>query len=217
MHVGRRATDVMTSDGRKTVNDGRAVRAARERAKQHRRIVEATRLLLASNDVDSIRVADIADSAGCSTATIHNHFPNALPDILAAISEDIIQTAFKQFEKISKGFSGIELVRSYFKTVGEHICEQADVAVPSIAISVDLASHGSWFDRKIFSDCEELFKKAKETEQINGSHNELARLTHTFFQGALYSWALGSITSEEFLRMSIQSVDFAVSSCRGAA
>lgn len=65
MHVERRATDVMTSDGRKTVNDGRADRAARERAKQHRRIVEATRLLLASNDVDSIRVADIADSAGC--------------------------------------------------------------------------------------------------------------------------------------------------------
>jgi AcrR family transcriptional regulator len=207
----------MTSDGRKTVNDGRAVRAARERAKQHRRIVEATRLLLASNDVDSIRVADIADGAGCSTATIHNHFPNALPGILAAISEDIIQTAFKQFEKISKGFSGIELVRSYFKTVGEHICEQSDVAVPSIAISVDLASQGSWFDRKIFSDCEELFKKAKETEQINGSHNELARLTHTFFQGALYSWALGSVDSEEFLRMSTESVDFAVSSSRSAA
>jgi len=28
---------------------------------------------------------------------------------------------------------------------------------------------------------------------------------------------LGSIDSEEFLRMSTQSVDFAVSSCRGAA
>ena len=56
MHVERRATDVMTSDGRKTVNDGRAVRAARERAKQHRRIVEATRLLLASNDVQKVNI-----------------------------------------------------------------------------------------------------------------------------------------------------------------
>ena len=107
-------------------------------------------------------------------------------------------------------------IRDSFKTVGEHISEQADVAVPSIAISVDLASQGSWFDRKIFSDCKELFKTAKETEQINGSHDQLASLTHTFFQGALYSWALGSITSEEFLRMSTESVDFAVSSCRGA-
>ena len=108
-------------------------------------------------------------------------------------------------------------MRSYFKTVGEHICDQADVAVPSIAISVDLASQGSWFDRKIFSDCKELFKEAKESEQINGSHEQLASLTHTFFQGALYSWALGSITSEEFLQMAMQSVDFAVSSCSGAA
>ena len=203
----------MTSVDRVTVNDGRAIRAARERAKQHRRIINATRLLLASNDVDSIRVADIALSAGCSSATIHNHFPNALPDILASISAEIIQTAIKQFEKMSKDFSGKELVRSYFRILGEHICEQADVAVPSIAISVDLASQGSWFDRKIFSDCEELFKTVKETEEIDASHEQLARLTHTFFQGALYSWALGGITSDEFLRLSSQSVDFAISSC----
>ena len=205
----------MTSGDRTTVNDGRTVRAARERAKQHRRIVSATRHLLASNSVDSIRVVDIADSAGCSNATIHNHFPNALPDILAAISEDIIQNAYKQFKKISKDFSGIELIRSYFKTLGEQICKEASAAVPSVAISVDLASQGSWFDKKIFNDCEKLFKTVKEAEQIEGTHEHLARLTHTFFQGALYSWALGSITSEEFLRLATQSADFAVSSCRG--
>ena len=61
MHVERRATDVMTSDGRKTVNDGRAVRAARERAKQHRRIIDATRPGQLS-DVDSIRLLTLLET-----------------------------------------------------------------------------------------------------------------------------------------------------------
>ena len=37
---------------------------------------------------DDPKVSDIAQAAACSTATIHNHFPNAVPDILGAITSE---------------------------------------------------------------------------------------------------------------------------------
>ena len=119
MHGGPEPTGTSAPLDRSPEGDGRVVRAARERAKHRRRILRAARDLFMDPEGDDPKVSDIAQAAACSTATIHNHFPNAVPDILGAITLELMNAAFARYKTTAAELSGLDLPRAYVQAVSD--------------------------------------------------------------------------------------------------
>lgn len=214
VHGGPKATSASRSPDRSPGGDGRAVRGARERAKHRRRIMRAVRDLLATDDANDLKVADIARTAGCSAATVHNHFPNALPDILGAIAAEIMGAATHRYEIGAPKWSGLDKARGYVQSVADEFYKVGNLTARVVSVSVDQARKGQWLEDTALEALIGCFDAATEAEELPGTSADLARLTHLLFHGALYSWSLGSLNDDEFLYWAGQSVDLAVNARR---
>ena len=214
MHGGPKPTGTSAPLDRPPEGDGRAVRAARERAKHHRRILRAARDLFTDPEGDDPKVSDIAQAAACSTATIHNHFPNAVPDILGAITFELMNAAFDRYKTTAAELSGLDLPRAYVEAVSDEFYKAGTLTARIVGASVELARHGRWLDDPGMSLLAGCFADAGKTEELPGTPDDLARLTHLLLQGALYSWSLRSLTDDEYLYWAGQSADLAIKARR---
>ena len=214
MHGGPKATSASRSPDRSPGGDGRAVRAARERDKHHRRILRAARDLFTDPEGDDPKVSDIAQAAACSTATIHNHFPNAVPDILGAITFELMNAAFDRYKTTAAELSGLDLPRAYVQAVSDEFYKAGTLTARIVGASVELARHGRWLDEPGTTQLAGCFADAAKTEELPGTPDDLARLTHLLLQGALYSWSLRSLTDDEYLYWAGQSADLAIKARR---
>ena len=214
MHGGPEPTGTSAPLDPSPEGDGRVVRAARERAKHRRRILRAARDLFTDPEGGDPKVSDIAQAAACSTATIHNHFPNAVPDILGAITLELMNAAFARYKTTAAELSGLDLPRAYVQAVSDEFYKAGTLTARIVGASVELARHGRWLDDPGISLLAGCFTDAGKTEELPGTPDDLARLTHLLLQGALYSWSIRSLTDDEYLYWAGQSADLAIKARR---
>ena len=161
----------------------------------------------AGND---LRIEDIARVAGCSRATVHNHFPHALPGIFEALAVETIETAARRYRIDSNKYSGLDKPRHFVGLTADEFYKAGELTVVMVGASVDQATSGAlpWgLGYQTTIDC---YEEAAEDDDLPGAYVGLAKTTHIHFCGSLYLWAAGRLDADGFLQSAKSSVDLAI-------
>ncbi len=190
--------------------DGRSARGARERAQSRQRILSSVRDIVAVNAGTELKIEDIARVAGCSRATVHNHFPHAIPGIFEALAVETVETAVRRYRIDSKKYSGLDKPRHFIGLIADEFHKAGELAVVMVRASVDQATNSAWPWGLGYQTTIDCYDEAAEDDDLPGASVDLAEITHIHFYGSLYLWALGRLDGDRFLQSAKNSVDLAI-------
>jgi len=163
----------------------------------------------ASADND-LKIEDIARVAGCSRATVHNHFPHALPGIFEALAAETVETAVRRYRIDSNKYSGLDKPRRFIGLTADEFHKAGGLAVAMVRASVDQTVNSAWpwgLGNQTTIDC---YDEAAEDDDLPGASVDLAEVTHVHFYGSLYLWTVGRLDADGFLQSAKSSVDLAI-------
>ena len=176
--------------------DGRTLRAERSREATTARILEAARSALRNGTLLDVTILSIAKELGLSRPTIYRYFPK-VEDLLRALSDEIIHEIYDNLP---------DLPMTDPQFLDDYVSLSIDVFLkdPGVTRNLVLASaigraSGTWYQ----VDPEGILRQVMEQRQRElrpGSEDpaDAARMTVTYFRGALYGWAAGFLTDDEF-------------------
>ena len=176
--------------------DGRTLRAERSREATTSRILEAARSALRNGTLLDVTILSIAKELGLSRPTIYRYFPK-VEDLLRALSDEIIHEIYDNLP---------DLPMTDPQFLDDYVSLSIDVFLkdPGVTRNLDLASaigraSGTWYQ----VDPEGILRQVMEQrpqELRPGSEDpaDAARMIVTYFRGALYGWAAGFLTDDEF-------------------
>ena len=210
MHDRPLAESALSSPGSARTGDGRSARGARERAQSRQRILSSVRDIAAADASTELKIEDIARVAGCSRATVHNHFPHAIPGIFEALAVETIETAIRRYRIDSKKYFGLDKPRHFIGLTADEFYKAGDLAVVMVRASVDQATDSPWPWGLGYETTVDCYDEAAEDDDLPGTSADLAEITHIHFYGSVYLWALGRLDSDKFLQSAKSSVDLAI-------
>ena len=190
--------------------DGRSARGARERAQSRQRILSSVRDIVSASAGNDLRIEDIARVAGCSRATVHNHFPHALPGIFEALAAETIETAVRRYRIDSNRYSGLDKPRHFIGLTADEFHKSGGLAVAMVRASVDQTMNSAWSWGLGYQTTIDCYDEAAEDDDLPGASVDLAEVTHVHFYGSLYLWAAGRLDADGFLQSAKSSVDLAI-------
>ena len=176
--------------------DGRTLRAERSREATTARILEAARSALRNGTLLDVTILSIAKELGVSRPTIYRYFPK-VEDLLRALSDEIIHEIYDNLP---------DLPMTDPQFLDDYVSLSIDVFLkdPGVTRNLVLASaigraSGTWYQ----VDPEGILRQVMEQRQRelrSGSEDpaDAARMIVTYFRGALYGWAAGFLTDDEF-------------------
>ena len=176
--------------------DGRRLRAERSRETTTARILEAARSALRNGTLLDVTILSIANELGLSRPTIYRYFPK-VEDLLRALSDEIIHEIYDNLP---------DLPMTDPQFLDDYVSLSIDVFLkdPGVTRNLVLASaigraSGTWYQ----VDPERILRQVMEQrprELRPGSEDpaDAARMIVTYFRGALYGWAAGFLTDDEF-------------------
>ena len=176
--------------------DGRTLRAERSREATTARILEAARSALRNGTLLDVTILSIAKELGLSRPTIYRYFPR-VEDLLRALSDEIIHEIYDNLP---------DLPMTDPQFLDDYVSLSIDVFLkdPGVTRNLVLASaigraSGTWYQ----VDPEGILRQVMEQRQRElrpGSEDpaDAARMIVTYFRGALYGWAAGFLTDDEF-------------------
>ena len=176
--------------------DGRTLRAERSREATTSRILEAARSALRNGTLLDVTILSIAKELGLSRPTIYRYFPR-VEDLLRALSDEIIHEIYDNLP---------DLPMTDPQFLDDYVSLSIDVFLkdPGVTRNLVLASaigraSGTWYQ----VDPEGILRQVMEQRQRElrpGSEDpaDAARMIVTYFRGALYRWAAGFLTDDEF-------------------
>ena len=176
--------------------DGRTLRAERSREATTARILEAARSALRNGTLLDVTILSIANELGLSRPTIYRYFPK-VEDLLRALSDEIIHEIYDNLP---------DLPMTDPQFLDDYVSLSIDVFLkdPGVTRNLVLASaigraSGTWYQ----VDPEGILRQVMEQRQRElrpGSEDpaDAARMIVTYFRGALYGWAAGFLTDDEF-------------------
>ena len=176
--------------------DGRTLRAERSRKATTARILEAARSALRNGTLLDVTILSIAKELGLSRPTIYRYFPK-VEDLLRALSDEIIHEIYDNLP---------DLPMTDPQFLDDYVSLSIDVFLkdPGVTRNLVLASaigraSGTWYQ----VDPEGILRQVMEQRQRelrSGSEDpaDAARMIVTYFRGALYGWAAGFLTDDEF-------------------
>lgn len=176
--------------------DGRTLRAERSREATTARILEAARSALRNGTLLDVTILSIANELGLSRPTIYRYFPK-VEDLLRALSDEIIHEIYDNLP---------DLPMTDPQFLDDYVSLSIDVFLkdPGVTRNLVLASaigraSGTWYQ----VDPEGILRQVMEQrprELRPGSEDpaDAARMIVTYFRGALYGWAAGFLTDDEF-------------------
>ena len=210
MHDRPLAESALSSPVSSRTGDGRSARGARERAQSRQRILSSVRDIAAADASTELKIEDIARGAGCSRATVHNHFPHAIPGIFEALAVETIETAIRRYRIDSKKYFGLDKPRHFIGLTADEFYKAGDLAVVMVRASVDQATDSPWPWGLGYETTVDCYDEAAEDDDLPGTSTDLAEITHIHFYGSVYLWALGRLDSDKFLQSAKSSVDLAI-------
>ena len=190
--------------------DGRSARGARERAQSRQRILSSVRDIVSVSSGNDLRIEDIARVAGCSRATVHNHFPHALPGIFEALAAETVETAVRRYRIDSNRYSGLDKPRHFIGLTADEFYKAGELTVAMVRASVDQTMNSAWSWGLGYQTTIDCYDEAAEDDDLPGTSGDLAEVTHVHFYGSLYLWAVGRLDADGFLQSAKSSVELAI-------
>lgn len=211
MHDGPLAESALgSSPVPSRTGDGRSARGARERAQSRQRILSSVRDIVSVSADNDLKIEDIARVAGCSRATVHNHFPHALPGIFEALAAETVETAVRRYRIDSNKYSGLDKPRRFIGLTADEFHKAGGLAVAMVRASVDQTVNSAWPWGLGYQTTIDCYDEAAEDDDLPGASVDLAEVTHVHFYGSLYLWTVGRLDADGFLQSAKSSVDLAI-------
>ena len=170
-------------------------RAREETAAKRQHLLECARIILREGSIFDLTAISLADQAGVTRQTVYRYFPNT-ETIFKALSDLVITQVYEDLQIPSEG----EDTLNHFVTKAMAVFTADSIVIRQLALASALGrASGRWQQVdpegilvQIVSDMPEELRPVSADPAIS------ARMMITYFRGALYSWAAGFYSDEEF-------------------
>ncbi len=189
----------MTAATAKDPSSARAVarkrRARNEKIATRELLLESARTILRSGSLFDLTSISLGNQSGMTRQTAYRYFPNT-ESIFKALSDQVITQVYEDLQLPSENEDALD--HFVTKAIGVFVSDSMVIRQLVLASALARAS-GSWYQ----VDPEEILLKVvsdmpADKRPISTDPAVSARMMITYFRGALYGWAAGFYSDEEF-------------------
>ncbi|MAG52282.1 MAG: TetR/AcrR family transcriptional regulator [Acidimicrobiales bacterium] len=189
----------------------RKKRAVVERDRARSQILDAARDIIRDNGVFSLSVVAVAEATGLTRTSVYRYFDGP-PAMVEALAEETVGRIYARIADLD--VAGSRSLDGYGRATVEEYCNDSEVNRQTVL----LAGAQRFSDELV--DPEVIVLENLRARQAQGlvefDDVELAaRVIVTYFRGALYGWASGLYTDEEFAVEVARSTDVGFALCGG--
>ena len=189
----------------------RKKRAVVERDRARSQILDAARDIIRDNGVFSLSVVAVAEATGLTRTSVYRYFDGP-PAMVEALAEETVGRIYARIADLD--VAGSRSLDGYGRATVEEDCNDSEVNRQTVL----LAGAQRFSDELV--DPEVIVLENLRARQAQGlvefDDVELAaRVIVTYFRGALYGWASGLYTDEEFAVEVARSTDVGFALCGG--
>ena len=187
------AATAKDSSSKRTV--ARQQRARNEKVATRELLLESARTILRSGSLFDLTAISLGNQSGVTRQTVYRHFPNT-ESIFKALSDQVITQVYEDLQLPSKNEDALD--HFVTKAIGVFVSDSMVIRQLVLASALGRAS-GSWHQ----VDPEAILIKVvsdmpADKRPVSTDPAVSARMMITYFRGALYGWAAGFYSDEEF-------------------
>ena len=189
----------MTSATAKDPSSARTVarqqRARDEKVATRELLLESARTILRGGSLFDLTAISLGNQSGVTRQTVYRYFPNT-ESIFKALSDQVITQVYEDLQLPSENEDALD--HFVTKAIGVFVSDSMVIRQLVLASALGRAS-GNWHQ----VDPEEILLKVvsdmpAENRPVSTDPAVSARMMITYFRGALYGWAAGFYSDEEF-------------------
>ena len=170
-------------------------RAREEKVATRELLLESARTILRDGSLFDLTAISLGHQSGVTRQTVYRYFPNT-ESIFKALSDDVINAVYQDLQLPSDKEDALD--QFVTKAIAVFVSDSAVIRQLVLASAMGRAT-GSW--RQV--DPEEILLAVvtgmpEEQRPISKDPAVSARMMITYFRGALYGWAAGFYSDEEF-------------------
>ena len=189
----------MTSATAKDPSSARTVarqqRARDEKVATRELLLESARTILRSGSLFDLTAISLGNQSGMTRQTVYRYFPNT-ESIFKALSDQVITQVYEDLQLPSENEGALD--HFVTKAIGVFVSDSMVIRQLVLASALGRAS-GNWHQ----VDPEEILLKVvsdmpADKRPVSTDPAVSARMMITYFRGALYGWAAGFYSDEEF-------------------
>ena len=189
----------MTSATAKDPSSARTVarqqRARDEKLATRELLLESARTILRSGSLFDLTAISLGNQSGVTRQTVYRYFPNT-ESIFKALSDQVITQVYEDLQLPSENEDALD--HFVTKAIGVFVSDSMVIRQLVLASALGRAS-GNWHQ----VDPEEILLKVvsdmpADKRPVSTDPAVSARMMITYFRGALYGWAAGFYSDEEF-------------------
>ncbi len=170
-------------------------RARDEKLATRELLLESARTILRDGSLFDLTAISLGHQSGVTRQTVYRYFPNT-ESIFKALSDDVINAVYEDLQLPSDKEDALD--HFVTKAIAVFVSDSAVIRQLVLASAMGRAT-GSW--RQV--DPEEILLAVvtgmpEEQRPISKDPAVSARMMITYFRGALYGWAAGFYSDEEF-------------------
>ncbi|MEK9990644.1 MAG: TetR/AcrR family transcriptional regulator, partial [Halieaceae bacterium] len=158
-------------------------------------LLESARTILRSGSLFDLTAISLGNQSGMTRQTVYRYFPNT-ESIFKALSDQVITQVYEDLQLPSENEDALD--HFVTKAIGVFVSDSMVIRQLVLASALGRAS-GSWHQ----VDPEEILLKVvsdmpADKRPVSNDPSVSARTMITYFRGALYGWAAGFYSDEEF-------------------
>jgi AcrR family transcriptional regulator len=170
-------------------------RARDEKLATRELLLESARTILRDGSLFDLTAISLGHQSGVTRQTVYRYFPNT-ESIFKALSDDVINAVYEDLQLPSDKEDALD--HFVTKAIAVFVSDSAVIRQLVLASAMGRAT-GSW--RQV--DPEDILLAvvtdiAEEQRPVSKDPAVSARMMITYFRGALYGWAAGFYSDEEF-------------------
>ena len=170
-------------------------RARDEKLATRELLLESARTILRDGSLFDLTAISLGHQSGVTRQTVYRYFPNT-ESIFKALSDDVINAVYEDLQLPSDKEDALD--HFVTKAIAVFVSDSAVIRQLVLASAMGRAT-GSW--RQV--DPEDILLAvvtdiAEEQRPVSKDPVVSARMMITYFRGALYGWAAGFYSDEEF-------------------
>ena len=170
-------------------------RAREEKVATRELLLESARTILRDGSLFDLTAISLGHQSGVTRQTVYRYFPNT-ESIFKALSDDVINAVYEDLQLPSDKEDALD--HFVTKAIAVFVSDSAVIRQLVLASAMGRAT-GSW--RQV--DPEDILLAvvtdiAEEQRPVSKDPAVSARMMITYFRGALYGWAAGFYSDEEF-------------------
>jgi len=170
-------------------------RARDEKAVTRELLLESARTILRQGALFDLTAISLGNHSGVTRQTVYRYFPST-ESIFKALSDQVITQVYEDLQLPSENEDALD--HFVTKAIGVFVSDSMVIRQLVLASALGRAS-GNWHQ----VDPEEILLKVvsdmpADKRPVSTEPSVSARMMITYFRGALYGWAAGFYSDEEF-------------------